>query len=145
MYGEEYTGEFGEIRTSSLKAIRDVFREHEPLVETTVLDDFDPRKLVVHYSEGFEEPGRFDIRWSRKNNYNFHYTEDDLDFRYDRHPNGHSPEKHFHAPDQEESKESVKSCIQVERDRLVALAVIQLWREAWEEDSISLLNQGNPP
>jgi len=75
MYGEKYTGKFGEIRPSSLKVIRDVFVEHEPLVEETVLDVFNPQELRVYYSEGFEGSGRFDVRWSRRNNYNFHYTE----------------------------------------------------------------------
>jgi len=56
MYGEEYTGEFGEIRTSSLKVVRDVFESHEPLVEETRLDDFDPRELRVHYSEDSRNP-----------------------------------------------------------------------------------------
>jgi hypothetical protein len=146
MHGEEYTGEFGEIRPSSLKAIRDVFVDHEPLVEETVLDEFNPQELRVYYSEGFEESGRFDVRWGRKNNYNFHYTEgESLDFRYDRHPNHHSPEKHFHAPEDESNEDASESCIHVKQDRLVALAVIQLWREAWENGNLELLNQGNPP
>jgi len=146
MRGEEYTGEFGEIRLSSLKAIRDVFVEHEALVEETFLDEFNPHELHIHYSEGFEEAGRFDVRWSRKNNHNFHYTEGrSLDFRYDRHPNYHSPKKHFHAPDDESSQDATESCIQVEQDRLVALAVIERWRKAWENGDLQLLNQGNPP
>jgi hypothetical protein len=146
MHGEEYTGEFGKIRVSSLKTIRDVFETHEPLVEETRLDDFDPRELRVYYSEGFEEPGRFDVRWSRTNSYNFHYTEgENFDFRYDKHPNDHSPEKHFHTPDDTRSEEAVESCIDVEQDHLVTLAVVQLWRNAWEKNDLSLLNRGIPP
>lgn len=146
MYGEDYTDAFGEIRISSLKVIRDMFERHEPLVEETCLDDFDPRELRVYYSEGFEEPGRFDVRWSRTNSYNFHYTEDEsLNFRYDRHPNDHSSEKHFHVPEDTRSEDAVESCIEVEQDRLVALAVVQLWREAWENGDLLLLNRGSPP
>jgi len=86
------------------------------------------------------------VRWSKTNSYNFHYTEgEDFDFRYDRHPNDHSPEKHFHAPGDTRSEEAVESCIDVEQDRLVALAVVQLWRESWENDDPSLLNRGSPP
>jgi hypothetical protein len=146
MHGEGYTGEFGEISLSSLKIIRDMFVEYEPLVEEAFLDEFNPQELRIYYSEGFEEAGRFDVRWSRKNSYNFHYTEgDSLDFRYDRHPNQHSPEKHFHPPENESSEDAVGSCIQVEQDRLVSLAVIQLWRETWENGDLRLLNRGNPP
>jgi hypothetical protein len=86
------------------------------------------------------------VRWSRTNSYNFHYTEgEDFDFRYDKHPNDHSPEKHFHAPDDTRSEEAVESCIDVEQDHLVALAVVQLWRNAWEKNDLSLLNRGSPP
>ncbi|XGI82721.1 hypothetical protein ACEU6E_05395 [Halorutilales archaeon Cl-col2-1] len=145
---EEYTGEFGEVKVSSLRVIRDVFVNHEPLVEEAQLDEFDPHELQVYFEDGFEKPGRFDVRWSTRNYFNFHYTEPgEFDFRYDRHPNHHSPEKHFHPPSPQkgERRDPEESCIEVETDRLVALAVIQLWRQAWEADDFSLLNQGNPP
>lgn len=145
MRGEKNAGGLGEIRVSSLKVIRDVFERYEPLVKDTHLDDFNPRVLRVQYTEGFEQPGRFDVKWDRSNNYSFHYTENELDFRYDRHPNDHSPEKHFHPPEVSGTEAAEESCIEVEQDNLVALAVVQLWRQAWENDDLSLLNQGNPP
>jgi hypothetical protein len=145
MSEDEYTGSLGEMKISSLKIVRDVFEKYEPLVEDTHLDDFDPRLLQVNYSEGFEDSGRFDVKWDRKNNYSFHYTEETLDFRYDRHPNDHSPEKHFHAPGDTQREDATTSCVEVEQDRLVAMAAVQLWRNAWEKDDLSLLNRGNPP
>lgn len=44
-------------------AIRDVFNCHEPLVTAMEFDsELDRQKLLVKFSEGFMEPGRFDIR-----------------------------------------------------------------------------------
>lgn len=141
---EEYSG-FGPPDRASLAAIRDTFERHEPLVEAATLDSpLDPQLLAVELSVGFGEPGRFDVRWSVTDCYCFHYSEDELDFRFDNHPNPHSPRKHFHPPPDADNAEP--SCIDVELAERVTLAVIQCWRNAWENDDRSLLNIAeNPP
>lgn len=135
---------FGPSDESTLGAVRDVFARHEPLVMSMEFDsDLNPQKLLVRLSDGFTEPGRFDIRWSVTDNYAFHYSEPELDFRYDKHPNPHSPLKHFHPPSDSGVKQS---CIEVELAELVTLAVLHCWREAWENDDLSRLNTAeNPP
>jgi hypothetical protein len=136
---------FGPSDESTLRAILDVFDLHEPLVESMEFDsDLDPQKLLVTFSDGFREPGRFDIRWSVTDNYAFHYSEPELDFRYDKHPNPHSPLKHFHPPS-DPSAIPVQSCIEVELAELVSLAVPQCWRRAWEHDDLSRLNTAENP
>jgi hypothetical protein len=137
---------FGPSDESTLFAIREVFNRHKPLIESMRFDsDLDPQKLHVSLSDGFEESGRFDIRWSVTDNYAFHYSESGLDFRFDKHPNPHSPLTHFHSPS-DSSTVAEPSCIEVELAELVSLAVIQCWRRAWENDDLSRLNTAeNPP
>lgn len=83
------------------------------------------------------------MRWSTTGHYGFHYEESSLAFRYDRHPNPHAPEKHVHLPPDAEATE--RSCIEVERPELVALAVLERWRAA-VGSGVEALNDGeNPP
>lgn len=143
----ELSDEFGPIDRTKLAHIRTLFDETEPLVARTVYDDsVNPRRLHIYLTTGFDAKGRFDVRWSDRNHYSFHYTELNLDFRFDSHPNPHSPLAHFHPPPAASSHTAVRSCIEVERAELVALAVIQRWRAALEQDDPSCLNEGdNPP
>lgn len=143
--GGERTHGFGPPDLPSLEAIRDTFERHEPLVEESRFDDpIDPYRLAVHFSAGFEQPGRFDVRWATTDCYSFHYAEDGIDFRFDAHPNPHSPREHFHLPPDGERTEP--SCIEVDLPELVTLAVLGEWRRAWEADDPSLLNDAeNPP
>lgn len=135
---EEREG-FGPPDRASLIAVRDTFCRHEPLVESMAFDSpLDPQLFAVELSAGFDEPGRFDVRWSVTDSHCFHYSEPELDFRFDNHPNPHSPRKHFHPPPDAESAEP--SCIEVELAERMTLAVIQCWRKAWENDDPSLLN-----
>lgn len=129
---------FGPPDRVSLIAVRDTFERHEPLAETTTFDSaLDPQLLSVELSAGFDEPGRFDVPWSVTDSYCFHYSEPDLDFRFDNHPNPHSPRKHFHPPPDAAGAEP--SCIEVELAERVTLAVLQCWRSAWENNDLSLL------
>ena len=142
------THEFGPPDLPSLVAVRDTFERHEPLVDESKLDDpIDPYRLAIRLLDGFGEPGRFDVRWSTTDCYSFHYTESGLDFRFDAHPNPHSPREHFHPPDglAERVERIEPSCIAVELPELVTLAVLQEWRRAWEADDPSLLNRGDDP
>lgn len=144
--GERQDG-FGPPDLPSLLAIRDTAERHEPLVSGWKFDDsIDTQQLTIFLSVGFEESGRFDIRWSITDCYSFHYTEDGLDFRFDAHPNPHSPHEHFHPPPNADTAAAESSCIEVGLPEMVTLAVMQLWRAAWKADDLSLLNRSeNPP
>lgn len=141
----ELSEAFGPIDRGALTTLRTLFDETEPLVTHTGFDDpLNPRVLRIEVSEGFETAGRFDVRWSEFEYYSFHYTEPELDVRFDRHPNTHSPEKHFHPPNA--SRAAIQSCIEVERVELVGLAVLGQWRIALERNDPTILNEGdNPP
>lgn len=145
--GRDEAGGFGPPDLPSLVAVRDTFERHEPLVDGSTFDDsIDPCRLTISLSAGFEDAGRFDVRWSVADCYSFHYAEPGLDFRFDAHPNPHSPREHFHPPPDAASSDAEASCIGVELPELVTLAVGQLWRRAWEAGDPSLLNDGeNPP
>ena len=142
-------GDTGPIDYDALEVIRDIILETEPLVSQSTLDDrLEPRpELHVTVEVGFGESqnGRFDIVWTERNYYHFHYTETDgVDFRFDRHPEPNTPEKHFHEPP--DARTRVPSCIEVEQPELVTRAVFKCWRTALSEDNPSLLNSAsNPP
>lgn len=142
-------GNTGPIDYGALQRIRDIFLKHEPLVTHHDLSGrLDPRpELTVTVDDGFDECscGRFDIVWTERDCYNFHYTESDgIDFRFDRHPEPHAPEKHFHEPPTANTR--VQSCIEVEQVDVVTRAVLKCWRTALSRDDPSLVNtQSNPP
>jgi hypothetical protein len=143
---KELSDDFGPIDRTKLAHIRTLFDETEPLVSQSEYDDpLNPRRLYIYLTTGFDGEGRFDIRWSDYNHYSFHYTEPDIDFRFDSHPNPHSSLTHFHSPPDAKSQTAVRSCIEVERAELVALAVIQRWRAALEQNDPSILNDGDDP
>lgn len=138
----ELSEAFGPIDRTALAHLRTLFDETEPLVDHTAYDDpLDPRVLRVELSEGFGTAGRFDVRWSDLEYYSFHYTEPGLDARFDRHPNTHSPEKHFHPPPNA-AKAAAESCIELERVEPVGLAVLGRWRTALTRDDPAVLNEG---
>lgn len=143
------TGNTGPIDYEALQRIRDIFLEHEPLVTHHDLGNrLDPQlELNITVDEGFGDSlsGRFDIVWTERDCYNFHYTEsDDIDFRFDRHPEPHAPEKHYHEPPNANTR--VPSCIDVEPVDIVTRAVLKCWRTALERDDPTLVNmQSNPP
>lgn len=142
-------GDTGPIDYEALKEIRDIFLATEPLVGHHSLDGrLDPRpELSVTVEAGFgsSPSGRFDIVWTEKNCYHFHYTENDgIEFRFDRHPEPNAPPKHFHEPPDANSR--VPSCISVEPPELVTRAVLRCWRTALSENDPAKLNSvSNPP
>lgn len=152
--GEDRTGElpavFGAIDPESLRDIRDVFTEMEPLVESATLDDpFDPTVLTVAFTDGIgtADSARFDVKWSLNDNYTFHYTDEaGIDFRFDRHPKPDAPRAHFHRPPDAASEAVEPSCITVTEVTLVARAVLKLWRDAYDGETVDGINEGeNPP
>lgn len=142
--GDELTGAFGRTDLAALSNVRTLLVETEPLVSSTGYDDpLNPRSLRVELAEGIQAPGRFDVRWSERGYYSIHYAEPELDFRFDNHPNPHSPAKHVHLlPD---AVDTEPSCIRVERPELVALAVLERWRAVLDGEYAALNDGSNPP
>lgn len=146
----ELTGEIGPPDVATMQSIRDVFLDHEPLVASASFDSaLEPGELVVEFEDGIgpAEECRIDVTWFRSGTYRFHYVDSEgVDWRFDRHPNPHSPEKHFHEPPDARTHDAVESCIEVERPELVARSVLKLWRRGYETASLDDLNTAtNPP
>lgn len=143
------TGNTGAIDYEALQRIRDIVLNSEPLVTGYELGDrLDPQpQLTITLDEGFGSSacGRFDIVWTERDCYNFHYTEPDgLDFRIDRHPEPNAPPKHFHEPPDASTR--VPSCIEIEQVEIVTRAVLKCWRTALDSDDPWLVNtQSHPP
>lgn len=143
-------GEFGPIYLPALQRIRTRWLDLEPLVETTSYDDVvSPTELHVELTDGLgpADAARLDIQWSELDMYSFHYVDAaDVNWRFDRHPNAHSPETHFHPPPDAATATADPSCIEVEGVSLVTRAVHAMWRAASEHDDLSRLNsRSNPP
>lgn len=143
------TGNTGPVDYDALQQIRDIFLTNEPLVTHHNLSGrLDPQpELDITVSEGFgaSPSGRFDIVWTERDCYNFHYTETNgVDLRFDRHPEPNAPEKHFHEPPNANTR--APSCIDVEQIEVVTRGVLKCWRTALERDDASAVNtQSNPP
>jgi len=127
--------------------VRTVAEAYEPLVTTSEFDNpLNPQAVHLHLADGITaDSGRFDVTWTTRGYYRYHYTEgDDFNYRYDRHPRVDLPDNHFHEPP-DAAHDAVWSCIEVWTVRLVTLAVLQLWRDTVETGDLSLLQQPNPP
>jgi hypothetical protein len=108
-----------------------------------------PAELQISLNDGLgdAESARPDIHWSELGMYSFHYDDrDDVNCRFDRHPNTHSPEIHFHPPPAAETTEAKPSSIDGTEVSLVTRAVHAMWRAAYENDDVGQLNSAsNPP
>lgn len=146
---EELKGDIGTPDVDVMTDIRDLFLHEEPLVAGYSWNDpIYKRELQIHFSEGIDADwSRLDVTWYTSGTYKFHYVdENDRNWRFDRHPNDHSDEKHFHEPPDADSRSAVTSCILVEEPGLVARAVRKLWRRAVVTGSFDELNTAqNPP
>ena len=111
-----------------MRTVRDVFLREEPLVVESAFDSvLSPRELGIVPSDGIgdADEARIDLTWYTSGAYSFHYTDSaDVNWRFDRHPNPHSPEKHLHTPPNADPSSAEPSCISVEEPRLVARAVL---------------------
>lgn len=148
--GSERPDVFGPVDAGALREIRDLFLEREPLVTTAELDDpLNPQSLSVELSDGIgpATTARFDVRWSVTGHYVFHYTDDsDRDFRFDRHPKPDAPTRHFHPPPDASGRPVEQSCITVTELPLVTRAVLQRWRDAYDNATVKGINSAtNPP
>lgn len=131
-----------------MTSARTVAEEYEPLVTEARLDDpLDPETVHLHLANGIHgNAGRFDVNWTDKRYYRYHYTEgEEFNFRYDRHPRRDLPDNHFHGPPRAAHDDAVPSCIEVTTVRLVTLAVLQLWRDTVETGDLGSLQQPDPP
>jgi len=150
MNEEDRAGDFGSIYLPALQRIRDLWLDLEPLVDTTSYDDaVAPTELQISLSDGLgaAESARLDVQWSDRGMYSFHYVDgDEINWRFDRHPNTHSPETHFHPPPDAATAAAGPSCIDVVEVSLVARAVHTMWRTAYENEDLARLNSAsNPP
>jgi len=147
---DDRAGEFGHIYLPALQRIRDLWIELEPLVDTTSYDDIvSPTELRIELTDGIgtADSARFDIQWSQLDMYTFHYVDsENRNWRFDRHPNTHSPEKHIHPSLDAATASAEPSCIEVAEVSLVTRAVHANWRTAYEQTDPSRLNSlSNPP
>ena len=146
---EELDGDIGTPDVDVMTDVSDLFLDEEPLVENYSWNDpIYKRELHIHFSDGIDADwSRLDVTWYTSGAYKFHYVdENDQNWRFDRHPNDHSDEKHFHEPPDADSRAAVTSCILVEEPGLVARAVWKLWRRAVATGSLDELNSArNPP
>jgi len=128
--------------------VRTVAEDYEPLVTSTEFDNkLNPEAVHLYLDGGIKTgSGRFDVTWTTKGYYRYHYTEgEDFNYRYDCHPRIELPDAHFHEPPHASHDDAVPSCIEVHTVRLVTLAVLQLWRDTVETGDLRLLQQPHPP
>lgn len=144
MRGTDHAGDFGSIYIPALQRIRDLWIQLEPLVADLGYDDpIDPAELWIELSDGLGDAttARVDIQWSDQDNYSFHYVDSaTINWRFDRHPNPHSPDRHFHPPPDAATADAEPSCIHVDGVSLVTRAVHKLWRLAYESEDSGRLN-----
>jgi hypothetical protein len=150
MTNGDRAGEFGTIYLPALQRIRNLWVDLEPLVAETGYDDpVEPTEVRIELADGFgdADSARFDIQWSVLDNYSFHYIDSaNVNWRFDRHPNTHSPDRHFHPPPDARTVDAEPSCIHVGEVSLVTRAVHKMWRAAYESGDIDRLNSiSNPP
>lgn len=145
----ELEGDIGKPDIDVMADIRDLFLREEPLVEQYSWNDpLTKRELHIHFSTGINADwSRLDVTWYTSGAYKFHYVdENSQNWRFDRHPNTHSNEIHFHEPPDADSESAINSCISVTEPTLVARAVLKLWRRAVMTGSFEELNSArNPP
>mgnify|MGYP000023547569 CR=1 FL=1 len=146
---EELSGDIGPPDPSIMQTIRNLFCQEEPLVKDATFDSvLQPSELRLQFSDGIDtaEWCRLDVTWFRSGAYRFHYVDSEaVNWRFDRHPNPHSPEKHFHEPPDAHDHTAVESCVTVEEATLVARAVLKLWRRAYETGNVDQLNTAENP
>ena len=73
--------------------------------------------------------------------YSFHYVDSEsVSWRFDCHPNTHSPEIHFNPPPDAAMTAAEPSCIDVTEVSLVTRAVHAMWRAAYENEALDRLS-----
>jgi len=140
---------FGPIDPTALRRFRDLVLDLEPLVESAALDDpVNPQTLAIELTDGVGTAtgARLDIRWSLSGNYAVHYSDEaGRNFRFDHHPKPDAPRRHFHPPPDAPSRPVEPSCVAVTELQLVARAVHQRWRYAYENGTFEEINAAEDP
>lgn len=148
-FPDRLTGDIGAPDASDMRLIRNLFLADETLVETATFDSvLHPEELRIRFTDGIGDAEwcRLDCTWYTSGAYRFHYVDSEgTNWRFDRHPNTHSPDKHFHEPPNGTAQATQPSCITVEEPRLVARAVLKLWRRAYATGSFTEPNTANNP
>lgn len=145
---EELAGDLGKPAIDVMVDIRNMFMEEEPFVADYEWNDpLNKREVRLTFSAGIDADwSRLDVTWYTSGAYKFQYIDsNDHQWRFDRHSNHHSPEKHFHVPPDAKSTTAIPSCITVEEPQLVARAVHQLWRRAFKQNAFDRVNTANNP
>lgn len=141
--GEDITGSIGPVDRSSLRQVRELLLEEEPLAESVAFDDpVNTTELVVSFAVGFDAEGRLEITWWESGAYRYHYTEPEgIDVRFDNHPKSGVPDAHFHPPP--EAGTAVPSVLRgTTQPQVVTRAVLSQWRKAVvEAEDIDALNE----
>lgn len=144
----------GAIDAGALHDFLTEFKRLEPLASGSLDDPVSPEELRLQLDDGVGEAtsASLTVRWSVKGDYNVHYSDDEgRNLRWDVHPHDYTaPEGdgHYHPPPDASSDDPnvEASCIEVAELKLVARAVHQLWRDAYETGDIGSLNDAeNPP
>lgn len=147
--GAELSGDVGPPGVAAMQTVRDTFLADEPLVADAGFDSVvNPRELTVVFEDGVgdADTARLECTWYRSGAYRFHHVDaDGVQWRFDRHPNPHSPTAHFHEPPDAPAHDAVESCIAVREPELVARAVLKLWRRAYERGDHEELNAASKP
>ena len=145
----ERSADVGSPDVPTMRQIRDLFDREEPLVEAAEFDSvLDPLEVQIRFADGINAANwcRLDVTWYKSGAYRFHYVDEyDVNWRFDNHPNPHSPKKHFHQPPDAPVDSAECSCIEVEEPQLVARAILKLWRRAYETGDQSSLNTATDP
>lgn len=141
--GEDVTGPLGPVDHPSLRQVREILLEEEPLAASVAFDDaVNPTELVVSFSVGLDAEGRMEITWWKSGAYRYHYTEPEgIDVRFDNHPKTGVPDAHFHPPP--DAGTAVPSVLgDATQPQVVTRTVLSQWRKAIvEAEDIDVLNE----
>lgn len=130
------------------------FERLEPLASGSLDDPVSPGELRLGLADGIGEASSasLTIRWSVQDDYNAHYSDDEgRNLRWDVHRHEYTTptgDAHYHPPPDAASDDAAvaESCVEVIDHALVARAIHQLWRAAYEAGDVEPLNDAiNPP
>lgn len=145
-------GDVYSLDKSATRRFCEEFAKVEGVADKPYFDDrLNPTRMYIPMTDGFSQPGGFDVRWKHGVNYYYvHYREPfdadtpQIEYRFDRHNDTHTPQIHFHEPPDASSR--VPSCITVTQVPLVARAVAKTWRYGYDHNDVTLVNElSNPP
>jgi len=144
----------GAVDAGALSDFVTEFERLEPLANGSLDDPVSPGELRLTLADGIGEAtsASITVRWSVQDDYNAHYSDDvGRNLRWDVHPHDYTMPRgdaHYHPPPDAASDDAdvAGSCIEVTDLALVARAIHQLWRAAYDAGSVDSLNDAtNPP